>query len=78
MSYSSVASEAKKSAYQRPYKSRRQRREADRRKHDEVKDHKFLIRVAIAIGLVIAVAVTFVITGLSETSSESAYNSANR
>ncbi|OGX80988.1 hypothetical protein [Hymenobacter glacialis] len=55
-----------KTAYQRPYKSRSERRQADRRKHDESGDYKFLVRVGIAIGLVIAVVLGFVITGLAE------------
>lgn len=52
---------AKKSAYQRPHKSRQQRREADRRKYDEASDRKFLIQAAIAAGLVLLVALTFVL-----------------
>ena len=66
MSYTTLDSPAKKSAYQRPYKTRSQRREVDRRKHDEAKDYQFLIRVAIAIGLVAVVALGFVIKGLAD------------
>jgi hypothetical protein len=63
MSYTIVAPVSKKSAYQRPYKSRRQRREADRRKYNESKDHKFLVRIAVAIGLVVLAAIGFAMKG---------------
>ncbi len=69
MSYSTLAPVANKSAYQRPYKSRSQRREVDRRKHDESKDYKFLMRVAFAIGLVAVVAIVFAITGMTNANS---------
>ncbi|OGX82913.1 hypothetical protein BEN47_18010 [Hymenobacter lapidarius] len=55
-----------KTAYQRPYKSRNERRQVDRSKHDESSDYKFLVRVGIAIGVVIAVVLGFVIKGLTE------------
>ena len=57
MSSPTDASAGQKSAYQRPYKTRGQRREIARRKHDENADHKFLIRVALVAGLVLLVAV---------------------
>ena len=57
---------AKKSAYNRPYKSRAQRREDARRQHDESADQKFLLRVSIAIGLLILVAIGFAVTGLAD------------
>jgi uncharacterized membrane protein YccC len=56
---------SQKSAHQRPYKSRSERREADRHKHDEASDYRFLIRAGIAIGIVVAVALVFAIKGLS-------------
>ncbi|SFQ30654.1 hypothetical protein SAMN04515668_1808 [Hymenobacter arizonensis] len=69
---------AKKSAFQRPYKSRSERREIDRRKHDEAKDYKFLIRVAIAIGLVLVVALGFAITGVVDNSGNLAQSTMSR
>ncbi|WP_426058384.1 hypothetical protein [Hymenobacter sp. B1770] len=69
---------AKKSAFQRPYKSRSQRREIDRRKHDEAKDSKFLIRVAIAVGLVLVVALGFAIKGVADTNSTFAQTGMSR
>ena len=63
MPYTVTAPKSKKSAYRRPYKSRRERREVDRRKHDESKDSKFLFRVALGIGLVLLVAWAFVLKG---------------
>ena len=55
-----------KKAYKRPYKSRGQRREVDRRKYDESSDHRFLIRVAVALGLLLALVVGFVAKGLTD------------
>ncbi|WP_035562674.1 hypothetical protein [Hymenobacter sp. IS2118] len=78
MPYSPVAPAAKKSAYQRPYKSRRQRREVDRRKHDEAKGSRFLIRFGIAIAILVTITVTFAVTGLSETGNESARTSVRK
>jgi hypothetical protein len=57
---------ARKSAYKRPYKSRSQRRERDRRKYDENKDYKFLLRVGLAVGALIIVAIVFAIKGMGE------------
>ncbi|MBJ6107584.1 hypothetical protein JAO73_01065 [Hymenobacter sp. BT523] len=68
MSYTTQASAAKKSAYQRPYKTRSQRRMADRRKHDETADFKFLVRVAVGIGLLLLLAVGFAIKGMADSS----------
>ncbi|MFD2719232.1 hypothetical protein ACFST9_10940 [Hymenobacter monticola] len=56
----------RKSAYKRPYKTRSQRRERDRRKHDENNDYKFLLRVGLAIGALIVVAVICAVQGMSE------------
>ena len=49
--------------YKRPYKSRQQRRKADRRKHDETSDSKFLVRVAIGIAIVLVVVLVFLLKG---------------
>lgn len=65
MSYTTtLVPRTKKSAYQRPYKSRRQRGNVDRRRDDEASDRKFLVRAAIAAGLVLAVALSFVLKGM--------------
>ena len=55
-----------KGAYQRPYKTRVQRREQARRKHDENSDHKFLMRAAVGVGLLILLAVGFAVKGIAE------------
>ena len=52
-----------KVAYQRPYKSRQQRREAGRRKYDESGDHRFLLRLAGGVGLLVVVVLGFVLKG---------------
>lgn len=65
MSYTVTAPASKKSAYQRPYKSRHQRRETDRRKSDEATDYKFLIRIGVAIGLVVALALGIAVKGMA-------------
>ena len=65
MSYSAIAPASKKSAYQRPYKSRHERREIDRSKSDDSRDYKFLIRVGLAIGLLMALALGIVIKGMA-------------
>ena len=54
----------KKSSHQRPYKTRQQRREADRRKYDEAKDLKFLWRVASIVGILVIVAMGFAFKGM--------------
>ena len=55
-----------KSAYQRPYKTRSQRREIARRKYEENHDHKFLTRVALVVGMLVLVAVGIALKGLME------------
>lgn len=55
-----------KPAYKRPYKSRSERRERDRRKHDEARDYKFLWRVAGGIGLLLLLALGFAIKGTTD------------
>jgi len=62
----------KKSTYQRPYKSRRQRRGADQHKYDEASDRKFLLRAAVAAGLVLTVALSFVLKGMMDSDANSA------
>ena len=57
---------ANKSAYSRPYKTRAQRRDDARRQHDETGDQRFLVRVSIAIGLLILVAIGFAVTGMAD------------
>ena len=63
---SSTAPVATKTVYKRPYKSRSERRERDRRKHDESSDYKFLWRVAGGIGLLLLLALGFAIKGVTE------------
>jgi hypothetical protein len=53
-----------KSAYKRPYKTRRERRETDRNKHADSHDHKFLKRVGVGVALLLLLAVAFAIKGL--------------
>ena len=65
MPSTATAPASKKSAYQRPYKSRRERRETDRRRSDEAHDYKFLIRMGVAIGLLIALTMGIVIKGIA-------------
>jgi len=57
MSNLTTFSSTTKAAYKRPYKSRGQRREVDRRKYDERSDYRFLIRMALAVGLLLVVVV---------------------
>jgi len=63
MSTTVNVSASQKSAYQRPYKTRGQRREIARRKHDENADRKFLIRVALVVGMLVLVAVGIALKG---------------
>ncbi|MFC6222120.1 hypothetical protein ACFP2F_02615 [Hymenobacter artigasi] len=63
MSYTTELPTVQKSAYKRPYKSRQQRRETDRRKHDESSDVKFLVRVGVGVALVLALALAFMLKG---------------
>ena len=70
MSSTIDAAVSKKNAYQRPYKSRRQRREAGRRKYDESSDSKFLWRIFIAISVVILVIMAFMYKGNADRESQ--------
>ena len=65
-------SASQKSAYQRPYKTRRQRREVARRQHAENTDQKFLIRVAIVVGVLLLLAVGVALKGAMEPETPSA------
>ena len=59
-------------AYQRPYKSRQQRREADRRKTDEANDYKFLLRIGSGIAIVLLLVVGFMLKGMMDRDDSSA------
>ena len=56
---------AKKSAYNRPYRTRQQRRLDARRKFDGSSDHRFLWRALAVVGVLLAVALGFVAKGLA-------------
>ena len=64
MSKTTTSSVPHRAAYQRPYKTRQQRREADRQKTDESHDHKFLLRAGVGIAIVLAVVLGFMLKGL--------------
>ena len=66
MSYTTTVSVPQKSAYKRPYKTRSQRRHDDRKKYDESSDRKFLWRVAGAIGILLAIALGFMVKGATD------------
>ncbi|WP_188562284.1 hypothetical protein [Hymenobacter frigidus] len=66
MSKTTTSSVPHRTAYQRPYKTRQQRREADRRKTDESHDHKFLLRAGVGIAIVLAVVLGFMLKGLMD------------
>ena len=55
-----------KPVYKRPNKSRSERRERDRRKHDDASDYKFLWRVGGSIGLLLLLALGFAIKGAAD------------
>lgn len=78
MPASIVAPAPSKTAYQRPYKTRRQRREVDRRKYDEAKDRQFLVRMGVAVGLLLVVALGIALVGIADSSGASASVSAFR
>ena len=63
MATTTDAPTAKQGAYQRPYKTRSQRREQARRNYDENSDHKFLLRAALVVALLLVVALGFVVKG---------------
>lgn len=52
-----------KSAYKRPYKSRKQRRENDRRKNNKSRDVRFLMLVIVGVALVMALALALMRRG---------------
>ena len=55
-----------KTAYQRPYKSRNQRREADRRKTDDVTNRRFLYKVFGGVALLVVLVLVFTFKGLTD------------
>ena len=59
-----------KAAFKRPYKTRSQRREIARRKHDENADHKFLIRATMVVGALLLIAMGCVLLSKSGTNAE--------
>ena len=65
MSQTDTVPVAHRTAYQRPYKTRQQRRETDRRKTDESNNnYKFLLRAGAGIAIVLALALGFVLKGM--------------
>lgn len=72
MSNTATASSTRKAAYQRPYKSRSQRREVDRRKHDEANDYRFLIRVGVGVAVLVVLVLSFVAKGTLDQATEPA------
>jgi len=66
MAITESISVTKKQAYKRPYKTRQQRRQADRLKADDSADSKYLIKVAAAIGLLLLLAIGFAIKGMAD------------
>ncbi len=56
----------KSKAYQRPYKSRQERRKAARNQVDDSSDHKFLLRVAVGLGLLVLLVIGFAVKGLAD------------
>ena len=66
MSKTTTSSVPHRTAYQRPYKTRQQRREADLRKTDESQEHKFLLRAGGGIAIVLAVVLGFMLKGLMD------------
>ena len=66
MSKTPTSSVPHRTAYQRPYKTRQQRREVDRRKTEESNDHKFLLRAGVGIAIVLAVVLGFMLKGLMD------------
>ncbi|HEX8348744.1 MAG TPA: hypothetical protein VF598_02170 [Hymenobacter sp.] len=53
-------------AYQRPYKSRSERRDANHREHEETKDQKFLMQMASAVAIVLMVALGIAVKGIMD------------
>lgn len=77
MSYTSNVSVSQKTSYRRPYKTktREQRRKDDRKKYDESSDRKFLMRVAGAIAILLAVVVVCMVKGAMDRSEAEAASS---
>lgn len=68
MPHTAEAPVSQKSSYKRPYKTRNQRRLADRNKYDESHDRKFLWWMAGAVAILVAVAIGFMAKGMMERS----------
>ena len=72
MTITETISVSRKQAYQRPYKTRDQRRKAARNKIDDSADHKFLVKVVVGVALLLLLAVGFVVKGLADRESATA------
>ena len=59
-------------AYQRPYKTRQQRRTAARNKVDDNSDHKFLVKVLVGAAIVVLLATGFAVKGMADRESATA------
>ena len=53
-------------AYQRPYKSRSERRDVNHREREETKDQKFLMQMASAVAIVLMVALGIAVKGIMD------------
>lgn len=63
MSNTTAASPTHKSAYKRPYASRKQRREVDRRKYNQTNDYRFLIWMGVGMAVLVVLVLCFVLKG---------------
>lgn len=61
-----TSSTPRKAAFKRPYKSRTQRREIDRGKYEQAKEHRFLRRAALVVSLLAVIALSFFVKGMMD------------
>ena len=66
MSSPGTSSTPRKAAFKRPYKSRTQRREIDRGKYEQAKEHRFLKRAALVVGLLAVIALSLFVKGMMD------------
>ena len=71
MSNPGTSSTPRKAAFKRPYKSRPQRREIDRGKYEQAKEHRFLRRAALVVGLLVVIALSLFVKGMMDRESAS-------
>ena len=66
MSYPTEIPVSQKSAYKRPYKNRRKRKEDHKKKQADTSDRKFLWGILVGIGIIVVIALGCLVQGSAQ------------